>query len=210
VSGDSFVYATSDGRPRRSRARWVVVSVAFLLGLAALAVRAVHEPTRHSPHPPRHATARPTYGSAVRAAVDALEGLTVPALLDRRAFETAVSRYGAPEAAPRIRATFGAADPRLLAAFAERPRVLRGAPVGYRIERFTRRSASVAVWTVAIAATKRFGVRVAWRTLTIDLVWMAGRWRVTGGAGRNGPVPSAPLARFAAASARFNPLSDAR
>jgi hypothetical protein len=210
VSGSSFVYAASSHRPRRPRARWAVLALAFLLGLVALAAWVVHEPASHSRPAPRRPALQPTPASAVRVAVDALNGLTVPALLNRRAFEAAVSRYAAPEAASRIRATFGAADPRLLAAFAERPRILRGAPIGYRVERFTPQRASVAVWTVAVAATRRFGVRVAWRTLTIDLVWTAGGWMVSGGAGRNGPVPSAPLARFAAASARFKPVSDAR
>jgi hypothetical protein len=207
----SFVYGRSPQPSRRLGARWALLAAAFIAGLAALAYWVLQEPAADSSVPSAHpAAVQPTEESAVRIAVEALDRLTVLALLDRRAFEAAVSRYAAPAAVPRVRAAFGSADPRLLAAFVERPRALRGAPIGYRVERYSPRAVRVAVWTVAIAATPQFGVRVAWRTLTIDLAWTAAGWKVTGGAGRNGPDPAAPLRRFTSASARFKPLSDAR
>jgi len=138
--------------------------------------------------------------------VTALYRLSIPAFLDRRAFDASLRDVAAPRSAGRVRATFGASDPAMLAAFTERPRVLRAAPLGYRIERFSASSASVAIWSVAVAGTQRYGVQVQWRTLTVDLAWTPAGWKVTGGSGRGGPDPSGSVARLAASGSTFVPL----
>jgi hypothetical protein len=99
-----------------------------------------------------------------------------------------------------------AARPRLLAAFAEAsaqtraklgadtvPRpviVLRSVPVGYRVERFSRDQATVAIWYVGIVGS---GATVqpqqSWRTQLVSLVWEDGAWKVSSFASSPGPTP---------------------
>jgi hypothetical protein len=155
---------------------------------------------------PRAVAPQPTRDGAVRAAVSALYRLSIPALLDRRRFDAEIRQVAAPRAAGRVRATFGAAEPSMLVAFAERPRLLRGAPLGYRVESYSPRSANVAIWSVAVAATRRYGSQVQWRTLNVELAWTATGWKVTGGSGRSGPVPSGSVERLATSASGFEPL----
>jgi hypothetical protein len=81
--------------------------------------------------------------------------------------------------------------------------VLRGAPLGYRVDEYNGTRASIAIWSVAIAGTPGQPAQSQWRTLVVDLLWTADGWRVTHGAGVNGPTPSTPLAELAAEAAGF-------
>lgn len=146
---------------------------------------------------------RPSRETAVRTAVDALYALTVSALTDRAKFDAAVTRYAASSSAEHVADVFGAAAPDAVAAFSRRGAVLRGAPLGYRIDRYTRSTASVAIWSVAIAGATGKGAESQWRTLVVDLAWTEDGWRVTNGAGVQGPAPSTPLSELAAEAAGF-------
>ena len=106
-------------------------------------------------------------------------------------------------ARPRLEATFGAVDQSVLTAFQRRPAILRGAPLGYRVERYSPTSASVAIWTVTLAASPGFEATAQWRTLVVDLSWTAHGWRVERGDGSSGPDPATPLRGLAIASDRF-------
>ncbi len=203
------------GAPPRMRSAGgprMLVGVALVCGVGLLVVLALA--SRSGEQRPAQAARvpelRPTREGAVRSAVSALYRLTLPAVLDRKAFDASLRSLAAPSSAGQVRATFGATDPALIAAFAERPRLLRGAPLGYRIERYTTDAASVAIWNVAVAATRRYGVQVQWRTLVVDLAWTRSGWRVTGGSGRGGPGPARSVEGLAAAAATFEPLPHAQ
>jgi hypothetical protein len=166
--------------------------------IAAIAVNVLAHRRSYSATP-----AGPRRAGAVRAAVAALYALSVPAITSPERFETEVVRLSAPGAEQEVHASFGATPSAVRAAFSREPRVLRGAPLGYRIERFANGSASVAIWSVAIAASDGFGSESQWRTLTVDLEWTARGWKVTGGKGATGPEPATPLRRLARESATF-------
>lgn len=146
---------------------------------------------------------QPSRSTAVRTAVDALYALTVPALTDRTRFEAAVTRYAAPEATEHVAAVFGAGEREAIAAFSRRDAVVRGAPLGYRVDRYSNTTASVAIWSVAIAGAPGEAAVSQWRTLVVDLSWTPSGWRVTSGAGVSGPAPSTPLSELAAEAAGF-------
>jgi hypothetical protein len=189
--------------PRRLAAAFLLI-VSVLVGVAAL--RPNHAPT---PGPRAAAHAAPTRRSAVQAAVSALYALTIPAITDRTRFEDAVRKLAAPGSRRQLELTFGSHDPSLVTAFRARPSILRGAPVGYRVERFSRTAASVAIWTVTIAASPRFPATAQWRTLVVDLAWTPNGWRVAGGDGSGGPDPSTPLRELVSESSRFRSFVDA-
>jgi hypothetical protein len=76
--------------------------------------------------------------------------------------------------------------------------VLRSVPIGYRVERFSTREATVAVWYVGIVGS---GATVApqqsWRTQVVTLVWERGNWKVSSFQSSPGPTP--PLSTAEAA-----------
>jgi hypothetical protein len=209
VSGRRTVTYGAARGPSRPGARAAWVLAALICTVAGGAVIWIGSGTteRHSTSPIHRAVEpRPTRDGAVRAAVSALYRLSIPALLDRRRFEAELRDVAGPRATGRVRASFGAAEPAMLAAFAERPRVLRGAPLGYRIDRYTRRSADIAIWSVAVAGTRRYGIQVQWRTLNVELVWTAAGWKVAGGSGRAGPIPAGRAQRLARSTSNFQAL----
>jgi hypothetical protein len=141
--------------------------------------------------------------------VVALYALSVPAITSPDRFETEVLRLAAPGSEERVRRAFGATESAVRAAFSHEPRVLRGAPLGYRIDRFADGFASVAIWNVAIAASDGFGSESQWRTLTVDLDWTSHGWKVTGGKGASGPEPATALRELAREAATFRSFSHA-
>ena len=149
----------------------------------------------------------PTQDGAVRKAVEALYALSVPAILDRRRFEVAVTRLAAPGFERKIIDAFGATGAQLAVAFRRGPRVLRAAPLGYRVVRYTTQSASIAIWSVAVAASRDFHSDAQWRTVVIDLVWTRAGWRVSGGSGSAGPDPTTPLDELATEASSFRSLT---
>jgi hypothetical protein len=164
-----------------------------------------------APAPPPQTATRslptPTRVSAVHAAVTALYALSGPAITDRRKFSTAVERLAAPGTADHVRAVFGDTDPEIVAAFRRKPSVLRGAPLGYRIDDYRDGMASVAIWSVAIAGAAGQRPQAQWRTLVIDLAWTSRGWRVTNGGGIDGPSPSTSQPELAAQAAGFKAFS---
>ena len=95
--------------------------------------------------------------------------------------------------------------------------VLRSVPIGYRVERFSTRGATVAVWYVGIVGS---GATVepqqSWRTQIVSLVWERGAWKVSSFASSPGPTPplstaeaAQPLGDLFAAIPRFEEFSRA-
>ena len=76
--------------------------------------------------------------------------------------------------------------------------VLRSVPVGYRVEQFSTRKATVAVWYVGIVGS---GATVepqqSWRTQVVSLVWEHGAWKVSAFESSPGPTPPLSTAEVA-------------
>jgi hypothetical protein len=68
--------------------------------------------------------------------------------------------------------------------------ILRSVPVGYRVERFAPREATVAIWYVGIVGS---GATVepqqSWQTQIVSLVWERGTWKVSTFESSSGPTP---------------------
>lgn len=77
--------------------------------------------------------------------------------------------------------------------------LFRELPLTVDVVRVDASSAQVAVWAVLVVGVPDHGApRQLWRTVTVDLVWERGDWRVDGWAATAGPTPalatSAPIA----------------
>lgn len=75
-------------------------------------------------------------------------------------------------------------------------------PLTARVAHADRASAVVEVWTVSVITVADVAApRQVWRTVTVELVWEAGDWRVDGWLTRSGPTPAlavnAPVASAA-------------
>ena len=144
-----------------------------------------------------HPYARTSEGATAAATVY-LSALSGPILLDpdavsrtlKRIVSTAsrdelVSAYRT--AAIRARGQLGvasASDPSL---------VLRTAAVGYRVDGFQRRAATVSLWRVGIVGgPATVEPHQSWRTETVSLIWEDGIWKID--AVRSSPGPTPPLA----------------
>jgi hypothetical protein len=63
-------------------------------------------------------------------------------------------------------------------------------PMAWRLESFGVERASVAVWTVTILSAEEVAIpQSEWVTVTIDLEWVGGDWRVGGVRDTAGPTP---------------------
>jgi len=63
-------------------------------------------------------------------------------------------------------------------------------PLAWRVETLTRDEATVAVWTMTVlSAAEVAAPQTAWMTVTIDLEWSDGAWRVDAVRDRPGPTP---------------------
>lgn len=88
-------------------------------------------------------------------------------------------------------------------------------PLAWRVEAYSAREARVAVWVMTTLAGRDLAVPQAeWMTVTVDLAWVEGAWRVAGLANRRGPSPlTSPrddpwaTGRFLAALEGFRPLA---
>lgn len=63
-------------------------------------------------------------------------------------------------------------------------------PLAVRVVSYTEERATVAVWAVTVLSAAGVAVpQSSWATVTAELVWLDGGWRVDGLARRNGPTP---------------------
>lgn len=159
------------------------------------------EESASTPNPQPSGFARTPEG-AVAAATAYVAALGGPAILDPAAVRTtitAIASAGSRDdlvrayelAAAQARERLGvgtSSDPVV---------VLRTAPVGYRVDGFHRRAATVSIWRVGIVGSgATVEPRQSWRTETVSLVWEDGTWKVD--AVRSSPGPTPPLAGPAA------------
>ena len=65
-------------------------------------------------------------------------------------------------------------------------------PLAWRVEAYSNARASVAVWTVTVLSAQGVAVpQSEWMTVTVDLEWVEGDWRITAIRDRPGPTPIA-------------------
>jgi hypothetical protein len=89
-------------------------------------------------------------------------------------------------------------------------RVVRAAPVvarpvtiGYRVERFSGRRATVSVWGLALFGSAAYEPVSQWATSTLKLVWQRDAWKVAAIRNRSGPSPRWSIEELAAETASF-------
>ena len=191
--------------------------------------RTIAEPSASSseaartPPSPAKATrplAAGTREGAARSAAHALSSLADPRLLtSREARRAAVAAFSAPsyraELDPLFDRTYAYLTQVLEAPHRRGGVILQMTPLGYRVEAFSSRRATVAVWQVTLLATPERAPIAAWSTSRAELVWSGGRWRVERfGTDTPGPVPNvtapattAAPADFVAAAQAFSPFA---
>lgn len=157
--------------------------------------RAAVEPS--SRRPPR------TRAGAVAVATSFLDALRWTVLVDDRRRRAVVRRFGAAGAGPTldVGVSQGIADVRQ--AVAVTPVVVRPAFLGYRVERFATRRASVSVWGMALFGTGAYEPVSQWATSSVELVWQRGTWKVASIRNRPGPSPQWSVSELARPVASF-------
>jgi len=157
-------------------------------------------PSRSTPAP----IAR-TRAGAIAAAALSITAFDGDVLLHPERLRSVVSRIASTSSRGRLIEAFTRASAqtraKLGADTVPRPAiVLRSVPIGYRVEQFSKRAATVAVWYVGIVGS---GATVepqqSWRTQLVSLVWERGTWKVSSFESSPGPTP--PLSTAEAAQA---------
>ncbi len=139
-----------------------------------------------------------TQAGAAAAASTYLASLDGPTLLSparlRRTISTIATSNGEDDLA-RAYARAGA-QARLQLGVGTTPEplvILRAAPVGYRLDRFSPRAAAVSVWRVGIVGSgATTEPQQTWRTETVSLSWEDGTWKVKALSSAPGPTPPLP------------------
>lgn len=98
-------------------------------------------------------------------------------------------------------------------ALAQDPSLLfHPAPLGYRVDRYSRSEATIAVWAmVAGVGTPELPVATAWGTEELTLRWVDGDWRIAAMQRDSGPTPPTngvmPAADLAGRMRSFRPFT---
>ena len=157
-------------------------------------------PATSRPAPP---AAAPTRTGAVTAAARSITAFDGDVLLDAQRLHAVVSRIASQGSRASLIAAFDQASAqtraKLGADTVPRPViVLRSVPIGYRVESYSAREATIAVWYVGVVGS---GATVepqqSWRTQVVSLVWERGAWKVASFESSPGPTP--PLSNAEAA-----------
>lgn len=182
----------------------VLVGIGIAIGSRIASPRGAAEPavktiavttTNPAASPPARPSPAPTRAAAVAAAAHSITAFDGDVLLHPTRLRAVVARIASTESRAELTAAFNEASvqtrTKLGAGTAPAPViVLRSVPVGYRIERFSSGSATVAVWYVGIVGS---GATVqpqqSWRTQVVSLVWEEGAWKVDSFRSSTGPTP---------------------
>jgi hypothetical protein len=186
-----------------------VFGVGLAVGRSGAPVPAT-EPTRVArERSDESASLRGTRAGAVTAASTILYGFDLPTVLSPDRFDATIQRVAAPGSQDRVRRLFGRGIDDVRAMFADRPRVARATPVGYRVLSFNGTRASVAIWNVAIGGSSLMTPVAQWRTIILDLRLTPHGWRATGGRSLPGPSPAGTTGELAKRAEAFNPFHHA-
>jgi hypothetical protein len=194
--------------PRRRRLATAGVAVAlFAIGVAIgsrltaprekVASPATVTVTSSSPTPSAP-TAEPARASAVTAAATYVSELDGSILLDSTRLRAVVNRIASAQARPSLitayEQTAAQARERLgLGAVPAPVVILRAAPVGYHVDSYSARSATISIWRVGVIGSgATVDPQQSWATETVTLAWEGGRWKVAGLSSSPGPTPPLP------------------
>jgi hypothetical protein len=175
---------------------------------AAPTPSAAPEPGRSATHSNAH-----TRSGAVAAAARSITAFAGDVLLDPVRLHAIVARLASDSSRARLIETFEQASAqvrtKLGADTVPRPViVLRAVPVGYRVDRYSARHATVALWYVGIVGS---GATVqpqeSWRTETVSLAWDGGAWKVDAYSSTPGPTPAPAAAEAEAPGELFTRIA---
>jgi hypothetical protein len=146
-----------------------------------------------------------TQEGAVAAAANFTRVLSSDLILDTARRRAAIDTLAAPEAKARLQKTFDQAVVSLReglgvgdGASNSAQVLLRATPVGWRVEEYSDRAATVSIWVTSVGGsvggTVPVPVREGWGTTTVELRWAGGDWKQVDSTTTDGPVPIADVA----------------
>lgn len=142
---------------------------------------------------------------AIAAAANYTTALSSDLILDPARRKAAIDTLAAPEAKARLQKTFDQAVASLRSglgvtgAASDAQVLLRGTPVGWRVEEYSDRAAKVAIWVTSVGGSiggtdGPVPIREGWGTTTVELRWAGGDWKQVDSTTTDGPVPIADVA----------------
>lgn len=152
---------------------------------------------------------RPTKRAAVVVATAFLTSIDLDVLLDEQRRNRVVDHFAAPESRMALRRLYAAERRRVGSSYRERPRFVRAALAGYRVDELTPKSASISIWAATIGGSGSFAPTAGWSTTTVVLAWDADRWRVTSVHDEAGPSPEWPISTLASEGGGFEEYTHA-
>ena len=185
------------------RARRLAAALALSVALVAAASvfhGAGHEARRSEAAERQRALlqdAQPTERSAVETATAFLSSMTLDVLLDVERRRSVLTLYAESSARRALERLYARENDRVASSYRRPPRVARAALLGYRIDGFDRRAATVSLWAASIGGSGNYEPSTGWSTTTVDLVWSERRWRITGVKEEPGPSSDWPIESLA-------------
>ena len=142
---------------------------------------------------------------AVAAAANYTRVLSSDLILDTSRRRAAIDALAAPEAKAGLQKTFEQAVASLrkglgvTGATGDAQVLLRATPVGWRVEEYSDRAATVAIWVTSVGGSiggteGPVPIREGWGTTTVELRWAGGDWKQVASTTTDGPVPIADVA----------------
>jgi hypothetical protein len=142
---------------------------------------------------------------AIAAAANYTTALSSDLLLDPARRKAAIDTLAAPEAKARLQKRFDQAVASLRSglgvsgASEDAQVLLRATPVGWRVEEYSDRAATVAIWVTSVGGSiggtdGPVPIREGWGTTTVELRWAGGDWKQADSTTTDGPVPIADVA----------------
>lgn len=160
-------------------------------------------PASRTPSPRAREVLMPTRAGAVRAAARSITAFDGDILLEPVRLRAVVGRIASAASRARLVEAFNQASAQTRAKLGADTVptpviVLRSIPIGYRVERYSARTATIAVWYVGIVGS---GATVqpqqSWRTQIVTLVREGGAWKVRAFESSAGPTPPLSTAELA-------------
>ena len=142
---------------------------------------------------------------AIAAAANYTTALSSDLILDPTRRKAAIDTLAAPEAKARLQKRFDQAVASLRSglgvsgASEDAQVLLRATPVGWRVEEYSDRAATVAIWVTSVGGSiggtdGPVPIREGWGTTTVELRWAGGDWKQVESTTTDGPVPIADVA----------------
>lgn len=132
---------------------------------------------------------------AASAAVNYLDALAGPQLLDPSAYDALLRRMTTDDGFAQLKRQADAGRPQALQNLgvggSPAPQlIVRSAPLGYRIDAYSPAQATIGIWSVGVVGSSTTRPPDAsWSTTTITVDWQDGDWRMSGYRTASGPVP---------------------